>query len=87
LNVLKNEIDDESGHRMVGMEHDCGDRVVGIGHDCDHRVIGIGYDCDDRVVDIEHDHGILDDLEKKIGGEDADVEMNYGVVVVLLSIV
>jgi hypothetical protein len=29
----------------------------------------------------------LDGLEKKIGGEDADVEMNYGVVVVLSSIV
>jgi hypothetical protein len=34
-----------------------------------------------------HDRDILDDLEKEIGGEDADVEMNYGVVVVLLSIV
>jgi hypothetical protein len=79
LNVLEKRIDGESGesgHRMVGIGRDCGDRVVGMGHDCDHR-----------VVDIGHDRDILDSLEKEIGGEDADVKMNYDVVVVISSIV
>jgi hypothetical protein len=67
--------------------HDCDHKVVDMGHDYDDRVVDMEDDCDDRVVDMGHDRGILDGLEKEIGGEDADVEMNYGVVVVLSSIV
>jgi hypothetical protein len=58
-----------------------------MGHDYGHRVVGMEHDCDDRMVDMGHDDGILDGLEKEIGEEDADVEMNYGVVVVFSSII
>jgi hypothetical protein len=90
LNVLEKGIDgesDESGHRMVGMGHDCDHRMVDMGHDYGDMVVGMVHNCDDRVIDMGHDHGILDGLEKEIDGEDADVEMNYDVVVVLSSIV
>jgi hypothetical protein len=75
------------GSKRVITGHDCGDMVVVMGNDCDHRVVDMGHDYGDRVVDMGHDRDILNGLEKKIGGEDADVEINYGVMVVLSSIV
>jgi hypothetical protein len=53
----------------------------------DHRVVGMGHDCGHRVVGMGHDRDILDVLEKGIGGVNANVEMNYGIVVVLSSII
>jgi hypothetical protein len=90
LNVLEKRIDGESGESgqmMVGMRHDCDHKVVDMRHDYGGRVVGMGHDCDDRVIDMGHDCDILDGLEKEIGGDDADVEMNYGVVIVISSIV